>query len=332
MAGIDILSWMRDPPPRYTPLFRRVFALNALVLAVACVVTVLVFSPGTVTGAVALRELGVFAAAVALMLVVNLMMTRRAFAPLTRLTEVVRSIEPLPAGRRVEVGGEASEATELAEAFNEMLERLEHDRRDSARRTLAAQEAERLRVAQELHDEVGQSLTGVLLGLGGALKRVPPELRSDLAQAQATARAALEDVRRIAHQLRPEALDDLGLPSALRAMARRVAQQSGLAVDEHVEERLPPLSEEQELVVYRVGQEALTNVVRHSGARHAELALGVRDGRLVLEVSDDGRGIPPGASRGGVRGMRERADLVGATLTLGPRADGGTAVTLEVPL
>jgi two-component system sensor histidine kinase UhpB len=323
---------MRDHAPRYTPLFRRVFALNALVLAIACVVTVLVFSPGTVTDAVALRELGVFVAAVALMLVFNLLLTRRAFAPLTRLTAVVRSIEPLPAGRRVEVAPEASEATELAEAFNEMLDRLEHDRRDSARRTLAAQEAERLRVAQELHDEVGQSLTGVLLGLGGALKRAPPELHDDLAQVQATARAALEDVRRIAHQLRPEALDDLGLPSALRAMARRVGQQSGVVVDERVQERLPPLSEEQELVVYRVGQEALTNVVRHSGARRAEVALGMQAGQLVLEVADDGRGVPAGATGGGVRGMRERADLVGAALTLAPGDTGGTVMRLEVPL
>jgi two-component system sensor histidine kinase UhpB len=323
---------MHDHGPRYTPLFRRVFALNALVLAVACIVTVLVFSPGTVTGAVALRELGVFAAAVVLMLVVNLMLTRRAFAPLARLTAVVRSIEPLPAGRRVEVAAEASEATELAEAFNEMLERLEHDRRDSARRTLAAQEAERLRVAQELHDEVGQSLTGVLLGLGGALKRAPPELQGDLAQVQATARDALEDVRRIAHQLRPEALDDLGLPSALRAMANRVAQQSGLVVEERVGEQLPPLSEEQELVVYRVGQEALTNVVRHSGARRAVLALAVQGERLVLELADDGCGVPPGATGGGVRGMRERADLVGATLSVERGRAGGTLVRLEVPL
>jgi two-component system sensor histidine kinase UhpB len=140
-------------------------------------------------------------------------------------------------------------------------------------------------------------------------------------------------VRRIAHQLRPEALDDLGLPSALRAMARRVAQQSGLEVEERVEEELPPLSEEQELVVYRVGQEALTNVVRHSGARRAELALGVREGRLVLEVADDGRGAAPDATGGGgVRGMRERADLVGAALSLGPGRAGGTVVRLEVPL
>jgi two-component system, NarL family, sensor histidine kinase UhpB len=324
---------MREPAPHYTPLFWRVFALNALVLAAACVVTVLVFSPGTITGAVALRELGVFAAAVALMLVVNLVLTRRAFAPLTRLTEVVRSIEPLPGARRVEVAEAPSEAAELAEAFNEMLDRLERDRRAGARRTLAAQEAERLRVAQELHDEVGQSLTGVLLGLGGALKRVPPELHRDLAQAQATARAALEDVRRIAHQLRPEALDDLGLPSALRTMARRMAQQSGIDVEDRVTDRLPELSEEQELVVYRVGQEALTNVVRHSGADRAEMALAVGDGTLVLEVMDDGRGLPPGAAAGGgVRGMRERADLVGATLTLGPGDAGGTRVRLEVPL
>jgi two-component system sensor histidine kinase UhpB len=306
-------------------LFWRIAIGNAAVLAAACIITALIFSPRVSN--VAVRELAIFAGGLLLMLALNLLLLRRAFAPLRQLTAFARRIDPLSPGPRLRVGGGASEAAELADAFNEMLDRLEAERRDSVGRALAAQEGERLRVAQELHDGVGQTLTGVVLQLGRAARHVPEDARDGVLEAQETARESLEEVRRIARRLRPEALDDLGLASALRVLGERLSEQSGLAVDVHVQPNLPQLGDEAELVVYRVAQEALTNVARHAGARRAEVRLALR----TLAIDDDGRGRAGGAEGGGIRGMRERAVLIGATFWLGESPLGGTRVTLELP-
>lgn len=233
---------------------------------------------------------------------------------------------PIPSG--------ASEAGELARTFNEMLDRLQAERREATGRVLAGQEAERLRIAQELHDQVGQQLTAVLLGLARVEARVPSAARDELAEVQETVRDSLEDVREIAIELRPEALDDLGLESALAVLGERFSERVGLRVCERVDDELPTLSPEVELVIYRVAQEALTNVARHSGSMDAELTLGKRDGSVELVVSDRGRGLSPGRGAGtGMRGMHERATLIGARLGIGPHPDGGGCrVVLTVPL
>jgi two-component system, NarL family, sensor histidine kinase UhpB len=192
---------------------------------------------------------------------------------------------------------------------------------------LDAQESERLRVSRELHDEVGQTLTAVLLQLGRIAKHAPPELAAELEDAQERARETLEEVRRISRELRPEALDDLGLASALVALSERF----GLDVTRRLDRDLPELNEETELVIYRVAQEALTNVARHSGSEHVELELSSDNGSLTLRVLDDGCGIDA-EDGGGLRGMRERAVLVGADFSVGRRRGGGTEVRLEVPL
>ena len=213
-----------------------------------------------------------------------------------------------------------------------MLARLEAERREATGRVLAGQEAERLRIAQELHDQVGQELTAVLLGLARVQARLEPPLREDVTDVQEAVRSSLEDVRRIALELRPEALDDLGLISALAVLCERFAQRSGLDVSQRIDERLPALDPDAELVIYRVAQEALTNVARHSGAARARLSLEHDDGDgLVMTVTDDGRGMPAGAQPGtGIRGMLERAALIGARLELTPGPDGrGSMVALR---
>ncbi len=325
----DFASVFRRVPRLRPALFWRVAAGNAAVLAAACVITALAYRGHS---NVAARELAIFAGGLALMLGLNLLLLRAAFAPLRRLTTFARTIDPLAPGPRLSISGGASEATELAAAFNEMLDRLEAERRDSVGRALAAQEGERLRVSQELHDGVGQSLTGVVLQLGRAARDVPDPARAGVLEAQETARESLEEIRRIARMLRPEALDDLGLASALHVLGERIGEHSGLLVDVHVQAGLPELAPETELVVYRVAQEALTNVARHAHAGHAALRLEQAGGHLRLEVADDGAGPPrDGREGGGIRGMRERAVLIGATLHIEPVARGGTRVTLEIP-
>jgi two-component system sensor histidine kinase UhpB len=201
---------------------------------------------------------------------------------------------------------------------------------------LRAQEAERLRIAQELHDQVGQELTAVLLGLSRLSSRTPPACGDDVLAIQDAVRDSLEDVRRIAIELRPEALDDLGLASALAVLADRFSEQLGLEIDEDIppDNDLPALAPEVELVVYRVAQEALTNIARHSASSRAELTLRRDQGRLLLVVRDEGLGLAPGNRPGtGMRGMRERATLIGASLAIGNRPSGsGCEVKLGVPL
>jgi two-component system sensor histidine kinase UhpB len=243
----------------------------------------------------------------------------------------MRRLDPLEPGERVPVVGGPHIAA-LARAFNEMLERLERERRESARRALRVQESERRRVARELHDEVGQALTAMMLQIEGLAARIPPDLRDELDELRETARTGAEDVRRIAKRLRPEALEELGLQSALGALTSSFSQQAGV----RVERRLEPvggLTDEQELVVYRVAQEALTNIARHARATRVEVWLAGRDGAVRLSVRDDGRGLPPGAlaSSNGIRGMRERAMLIGARIVIGPADGGGTEVALHVP-
>ena len=311
-------------------LFWRLAIGNAAVLAAACAITAFALAPRAED--IALRELAIFAGGFVVILALNLLLLRRALGPLRQLALFARTIDPLEPGPRVEIAGGDSEASALATAFNEMLERLEVERRDSVRRALAAQEGERLRVAQELHDGVGQSLTGVVLQLGRVARDVGDEAREGVLEAQETARASLEEVRRIARMLRPEALDDLGLAAALRVLGERVAELSELEVAVHVQPGLPALGGDAELVLYRVAQEALTNVARHAGASRAEVRLTTAGGRPTLEVHDDGAGFPPGgAEGGGVRGMRERAVLIGATLRLSRGPLGGARVTLELP-
>jgi two-component system, NarL family, sensor histidine kinase UhpB len=317
----------------YVPLFHRVAATNALLLVAACLVTIVVLSPRKLSSFAA-DEAGVLVGALALVALVNLYLLRRVVGPLQQLTALARQVDLTRPGQRMPTAAPASEAGELAVTFNEMLARLEEERRESTRLVLAAQEAERLRIAQELHDQVGQTLTAVLLQLSRIHVRVPAELQADVDEVQDAARASLEDVRRIAIELRPEALDDLGLPSALEALANGFAQRSGMRVVRRIQTNLPTVTPETELVIYRVAQEALTNVARHAGTDQAELTLQIDHGRLALTVSDRGRGVQDDHAEGtGMRGMRERATLIGAQLLVERDPCGeGTRLRLLVPV
>jgi len=322
--------WLRRRRP-YVPLFYRVAGVNALLLVAAVGVTILVLAPRKFSS-FASDELAVLIAALALVVVVNLILLRRVVGPLQALTALARRVDLARPGERMPGAARTSEAGELALTFNEMLTRLEAERRDATGRVLAGQEAERLRIAQELHDQVGQELTAVLLGLSRVSAHVQPALREQVLEVQEAVRASLEDVRQIALELRPEALDDLGLASALAVLCERFAQRSGMVVTQHIDEALPELDPESELVIYRVAQEALTNVARHSGSERAELSLRASDGLVSMTVKDSGRGVQASLTPGtGIRGMRERAALIGATVEIAAGPGGsGCEVRLSV--
>jgi two-component system sensor histidine kinase UhpB len=314
------------------PLLWRVFATNAAVLLAATLV--LVVSPATVSFPVALTEVAVLVAGLVAMLALNLALLRRAFGPLTRLTRFMRGVDPLRPGARAAVVPADPEVAELTTAFNEMIDRLETERQESARAALTAQERERLRIARELHDEVGQALTAVMLQLERASRQTDAAVLGHLEKAREDLRTSLEEVREIARRLRPEALDDLGLTSALAALTNDLSRRTGLRVERRLATDMRALEADEELVVYRVAQEALTNVARHSGARRARVTLGPDgDGRVSLTVHDDGRGFDLGrqADGSGLRGMRERAVLIGGSLEVESRPGRGTTVRLRLP-
>jgi two-component system sensor histidine kinase UhpB len=296
-----------------------IFALAVLLLAL---------SPATVSSPLLPEEAELLGLGALVVVALNAFALRRALRPLRRLADHMGSIDPLAPGAAAPPAlGRGSEIVALTNAFDQMLARLREERRESSHRALRAEEAERRRIAQELHDDVGQSLTVLLLELSRARRE-----RSDaaLADAQGTARALLEDVRHISHELRPESLDDLGLPNALRTLAQRVSEAADIPVEVEVDEALPGLSAEAELAVLRVAQESLTNVVRHARASRAMLSLErVRDG-VSLRVADDGRGLTHGQPGSGIRGMRERALSVGGQLEIAPSADRGLEVRLEL--
>jgi two-component system sensor histidine kinase UhpB len=315
---------------RSLSVFWRVLLVDAAVFAVAF--AMLAAGPVTVSYPVRAGQLLVLIGGLILMLAVTTILLQRTLRPLETLTQTMREIDPLAPGRRVDVGEAGADVTDLARAFNAMLDRLEQERRESGRRALSVQESERRRVARELHDEVGQTLTAMLLQVEGLATAVPDSAQAQLDELRETARTGAEEVRRIAQRLRPEALEELGLQAAMLALLDGVAAQARLRTHHQIERDLP-LNPEDELVVYRVAQEALTNVVRHAQARNVSLSLSADDGAVVLRIGDDGRGIAPELldSSYGIRGMRERALLIGATLDVRSRLGEGTTVELVVP-
>ncbi|MFF0886680.1 sensor histidine kinase [Streptomyces sp. NPDC003456] len=310
-------------------LFWRIFALNAVVLGTAT--GLLLWAPVTVSVPVLLTEAIILLGGLAVMLVANAALLRWGLAPLGRLTGLMTTVDLLRPGQRLSAYG-GGEVAELIRTFNAMLERLEHERAASSGRVLLAQEAERRRIAQELHDEVGQSMTAILLGLKRATDEAPEPLRKDLHEVQEITRESLDEVRRLVRRLRPGVLDDLGLVSALTSLTEDFATHTGLQVTRRFVTDLPPLEPETELVLYRVAQESLTNVARHADARGAVVALHHSEAGVVLAVTDDGCGIKAPREGAGILGMRERALLIGAALDITPAPRAGTQVKLTVPV
>jgi two-component system, NarL family, sensor histidine kinase UhpB len=318
---------------RSLSLLWLVFLANALVLAIALLL--LTFSPITIDAPIETGQFALLLAGFVVLLALNVVLLRRVLAPLFRLTELMSAIDPDRPGRRLSgVHLRSSEGQALADAFNAMLDRLERARHEAARTALAAQEGERLRVAQELHDEIGQTLTAVTIQAERAADGDPAEASEALRRLADAVRESLDEVRRIARELRPEALDDLGLVNALIALCNRLGAQDGPQVRRELQSTLPGLSPDVELVVYRIAQESLTNALRHSGARSAMVSLKADAEILTLRVADDGRGMParlPGDTAG-IAGMRERALLVGGRLSIDSSPDQGTEVRLTVPV
>ncbi|MEO9137437.1 MAG: sensor histidine kinase [Jatrophihabitans sp.] len=304
--------------------------MNAAILLLALLL--LVLTPITVSSSVSTGQVAVLLGAFAAMVVANAALLRVSFRGLIALTRRMETLDLLrPRERLSERGG--AETRTLISGFNTMLDRLEADRRESTRRSVAALENERLRISRELHDEIGQRMTGIVLQLSRIHADVPGTVRSGVERAQDEARAVLGEIGALAWQIRPGILDDLGLLNALESLAQSFGDSGPARIESVLPQQLPPMSSEVELALYRITQEALTNAVRHSGARRISVRLWTTREELTLQVIDDGRGLCDADQVDpGLRGMRERALLIDARLATHENPPHGLRVELVVPI
>jgi two-component system, NarL family, sensor histidine kinase UhpB len=322
-------------------LLTQVLVANLLLMVAAVVAAGVAGNPSLDLGERPQLAL-VLGLAVALTILVNVIMLQRRFRPLERLVDEMERADLSRPGanlrRAVDGRSDPEEVTRLQLAFRRMLERLEAERRRTSSAALAAQEEERARVARDLHDEVNQSLTALLLRLEAARVKAPVELAHELADTKALANQAMKELLMLARQLRPAALDDLGLKAALAGHVKELGRQGKIRTSFEARGDFSALPSDVQLVVYRVAQEALSNAARHSGAEAVRIRLlrkqSGEDDRVELTVGDDGSGFTfDQAARGlGIAGMRERALLVGGDVEVESRPNVGTRVSLTVPL
>jgi two-component system sensor histidine kinase UhpB len=276
----------------------------------------------------------VLALALILTFVVNLWMLQRRFKPLDTLIAAVERIDPAePTTYELEAGNPVSEIDRLSASFKRLLDNIEEQRRRAGQLVMRAQEGERRRLARDLHDEVNQALTAILLRLE-ALQQDAPERAEEVGELKRLVNQALEELLNLARQLRPSALDDHGLEAAIDAQLKRFAARTGVEAQFRAEGDLAELGEDVQTAMYRTAQEALNNIGRHAGATAVEMELSVNGHGAELRVRDDGAGFDPGEAGSdglGLKGMAERARLVGGELDVRSAPGGGTTVTLRVP-
>jgi two-component system sensor histidine kinase UhpB len=330
------------PPNGVETPFRRpgLFGLRSL-LAQVLAVNVLLVCATVLVAAVAVdlhirevsraREGLVLAGALLATLLANWMLLRRRFQPLEAVIERMEHADlSNPSDRAAGSRGDSREVARLTASFDRMLTRLELERREAGNAAIRAQERERQRVARDLHDEVNQALTAVLLRLEATAQTAPPELAKELRGTKALTQQAMEQLLSLAHQLRPAVLDDHGLIAALQTQVRDFGEQTGIVTSFRRRGALVPLTPEQQLAMYRVTQESLSNIAQHAEAGRVDVELSFV-GSTTLTITDDGRGFERGRDGGlGLTGMRERALQAEGHFSIYSTDGGGTRVELRI--
>ncbi len=313
-------------------LLTQAIATNAL--AVFCLIFFAVLVLNVNSGGDNRRtELILLMLAIAVVLSLNIFLLRRQFAPLEELVSTMEEIDLSKPGVRADLPTKATEdIADLIGSFNTMIERLEDERLGKVQATVEAQEAERARVARDLHDEANQALTAVILRLQAAEQDAPPELAAEINEAKRLAGQAMEELLQVVRQLRPTTLD-MGLRNAVSSQVTDFGERTGIKAEySFTGDHIRRLGDERELAIYRVVQEALSNIVQHADASRVDVRLEIAES-IVLTVEDNGSGFDPTAPTGrfGVTGMRERAMMVGGKLEIQSRPGGGTTLRMEMP-
>jgi len=312
-------------------LLTQVLLVNLLLIAAAVIAASIASNPNS-----SLRDSAsiglVLGFALAATVAVNIWLLARRFAPLERLVAEMEHVDLSKPPTVPVITSGPEEVVSIERSFHAMLERLEAERRGAANAALSAQERERERIARDLHDEVNQALTALLLRLEAVRRQTDdPEAATELAEIGSLISRAMSELLDLARGLRPTTLDDLGLEAALATLIEEVEREAGLRAGFEVEGEIDDLPEDVQLVTYRVAQEAVTNVVQHAAAEHLRVRLIGTGQGLELRVSDDGVGYPGGraSEKLGIAGMRERALLCGGELMVESEPGAGTRVTLQ---
>ena len=317
---------------RHDSLIGQVTTANVILVTLTLVAAVLV--GGLDHSSDNRLQLLVLALVIMLTFCVNLWMLQRRFAPLEHLIDRIERIDPSERSTFELAGDPVAEIDRLAQSFRRLLQRVDDERRRSGKLVLRAQEEERRRVARDLHDEVNQALTAILLRLEALTHDMPAARLGEVVELKRLANQTMDELLNLARQLRPTALDDHGLLPAIEAQVRGFEKRSGIQARLETTGDPALLDEEKQTVIYRVAQEALANAGRHAQAHNVDLALDVEGEAVQLRIRDDGVGFDPVASRGdglGLDGMAERARLVGGELDLRSSPGSGTELTLRVP-
>ena len=331
-------------------LFEKVILANSLMLVGGAVAGLWITSH-SLEAHHYLIDTGFIVAATLLGLLINVLLLRASFRPLFSLLSTIRVVSGGKTGERARISESDAEVSELALAFNGMLDRLEAIRREQGMLVLRAQEEERRRLALELHDESSQNLTALLIHieiLSQSLQALPDssvasearkQMEGELQYLTGLSQRTLESIRTLAQELRPGVLDDLGLSAAFRWLAEDARQRLHLDVELHIEAiedgsrrcKQPTLYE---TALFRIAQESLTNVARHAHAQHACMSLTQEKDAIALQVRDDGCGFDPSQRYAGlgIFGMRERASLLGGTVEVVSEPGQGTTVQARLPL
>ena len=312
-------------------LSKQILTVNAALTAATVLAVTIVFRSGIDT-TVGTRRLDLLVAATLATVLVNGFVLRRRFAPLERLIDAMEQIDsPQGSARPVLPPGETDEVIRVHQAFDRMLDRLDDERNRTAGAVLRGQEAERARIARDLHDEANQALTGVLLRLQATAEHAPAELRPELRETREAVAQAMSELLVLARDLRPTALDDLGLAAALRTKVSEFSKRTGVAAELDVPAGIDDLGADEQIVIYRVVQESLSNVAQHAHAGRVQIALEHGLSGTTARVTDDGCGFTASPGDGlGLTGMRERAVLVGGSLDVRSRPGAGTSIELRL--
>ena len=324
------------------PLFQKVVIANTALIIIGSTMSIYLedrFFGGSGYELVLLFVTG----GVVLSIMVSCLIVKLAFRPLDKVVDTLKAIR---IGRRsIEVPEvrDDPQIEQLSRSLNAMLRSLEQQRKKGAASAIKAQEEERKRIARELHDETSQSLTGLVIGIKIAEEMVPdalPEIRERLHNIKDLAHATLGEVHTMAVRLRPSVLDDLGLSAALRSYVKEFTENTGIFVDLRMKSLSSRLPDKLETVLYRVVQEALTNVARHSGASGCRVILERNETDVCGTIVDNGCGFTPsevmqseaGCGGLGLHGMKERIELVDGSLIFDSGPEMGTTIHLEVPI
>jgi len=311
-------------------LLTQVLLVNLLLIAAAVIAASIASNADTGTDEGASIGI-VLGFALAATVAVNIWLLARRFEPLERLVTEMESADLSRPPTAPVIAAGPEEVVSIERSFHSMLERLEAERRSAANAALSAQERERERIARDLHDEVNQALTALLLRLEAVRRQTDdPAAAAELAEIGGLISRAMRELLDLARGLRPTMLDDLGLKAALASLVEEVEREAGLVAGFEAEGEVEGLPEDVQLVAYRVAQEAVTNVIQHAGAEHLRVRLIGNGDAIELRVSDDGVGYDAGraSERLGIAGMRERALLCGGRLSVESAPGAGTRVTL----